>query len=188
MRSMNYFSLLWMETTPSYLIPWVLALALSVWNYLQLRRIETLKTSLQQRLTVHKLQFEKEFEVYKEIWSRLCQLGDILRLLRPQADYSEPGKSYDETIADRLRKAVVEGNKLIDLTEANRPFYGAEIYRLLTEMNRLVKVEIVDVKYRGDPKSTYWEDGATTIKNYLAKAEAISDAIRNRIGNMNEIQ
>jgi hypothetical protein len=184
---MNYFFLLWMQTIPSYLIPWVLALALSVWNYLQLRRIETLKNSLQQKLTVHKLQFEKEFEVYKEIWSQLYLLGDILQLLRPQADLSEPGKSYDETINSRLQKAVMEGNKLIDLTEANRPFYAAEIYRLLTEMNRLVKVEIIEVKFRGNPKATYWEEGAATIKNYLAKADAISDAIRSRIGNMNEI-
>ena len=169
------------------IIPWLLSIWLAVWNFFQLQKIEALKIDLQKRLNVHKLQFEKEFEIYKEVSHQLQILRDKISVLRPQADSHEPELTYEQVISKRLKEAIVEGNKLIDITESNRPFYSEEIYQQLKTINTLIRKEIIEVSYGDKTERQYWEEGKQTIKTYADLIEKVSDSIRKRIGNMNEI-
>jgi ribosomal protein L16 Arg81 hydroxylase len=165
----------------------IFSILLAVWNYFQLKKIENLKTELQKRLNVHKLQFEKEFEIYKELCVQLNKLRYNLAGLRPQADHYAKNMTYEEAISARIKEAAIEGRKLIDLTETNRPFYAEDIYQQLKEINKLIKFEIIEVTYGDKIEAEYWKEGIKTTEKYINLTEKIYDSIRKRIGNMNEI-
>ena len=178
------------ESSSSYLtiiLTWFATFGLAIWNFIQLRKIESVKTDLQKRLNIHKLQFEKEFEIYKEVSLQLNTLREKISILRPEADHYDPKFTYEETIAQRVREAIIEGNKLIDITEANRPFYAEEIYQKLKIINGLVRKEVIEVSYSDKTEEKYWKEGKQTIDTYVKLIGEISDSIRKRIGNMNEI-
>jgi hypothetical protein len=170
----------------SIIIPWVISFISIIWNYVQLKKIEKFKLELQKKLNVHKIQFEKEFEIYKEISYQLNILRDKISALRPIADRHDSNLTYEQVISKRLSEAVFEGNKLIDITEANRPFYSEDIYQQLKTINALIKKEIIDVSFE-EKTSEYWAEGKQTVVSYIALVEKMNDSIRRRIGNMNEI-
>jgi hypothetical protein len=133
---------------------------------------------------VHKIQFEKEFEIYKELWKKLYELRNKLFLLRPRVDRPDPSKSADEILEERYNNVTKIGREFIDITEENRPFYSEEIYIALNDVNRLVKDELLDVFLGDNRERKYWEQGEMTIKKYTDLIDEISVLIRKRIGNM----
>ena len=90
--------------------------------------LAALRTTITKELLVHQLQFQKEFEVYKELWVAalgLARAGSNFRMLQmgPQASPDEISLEIETSYA-RLRDAVFD----------NRPFYEPEVYEAAKAM------------------------------------------------------
>jgi hypothetical protein len=163
-------------------IPIFLTAILAIWNYFQQRKLQELKRISEKQLHIHRLQFDKEFEIYLEIWKELVELRDISIKLRPEADMQDPKLSYEEVIKQRLDKAIKIGNSIIQKVENNRPFYSSEIYESLNEVIKLVRTEITEVQFGDRFTKEYWEEGKINISKLLSTTDVVCEKIRNRIG------
>jgi hypothetical protein len=141
-------------------IPTILAVVSLGWNALQQYQIENIKTESLKSLHVHKLQFDKEFEIYKELWAKLVMLKVIVNTLRPQVDSSDPKKTYKETITERLSNAVVCFNETTLIVLHNKPFYPLEIFNLIEPLLKKCHKEFIEVEFKPDRTPTdYWDEG-----------------------------
>lgn len=87
-----------------------------------------MRTSSHKEVFVHRLQFEKEFAVYSELWRELLVLGRALsafRVLRVGT-----GKTHDEEV----QNVVTTYNAFKDRVYDHRPFYAPEIYDLAKDV------------------------------------------------------
>jgi len=86
--------------------------------------LQDLRTRGSKELFVHKLQFEKEFEVYKELWEKVLVLGRAGKNFRTLT--TGPSKSLEDVYND-FSDAHNVLNKLV---YGNRPFYAPKIFDL----------------------------------------------------------
>lgn len=165
-------------------IPILVTIGLAIWNLFQQIRLEDLKKEKEKQLHVHRLQFEKEFGIYNDLWTNLVDLRAIIALLRPELDSTEPGKTYEETIQARIVRALEIGNMTIDTIERNKPFYAKAIYDELGKIIKLIKTEIIEVRHGDRLTKKYWEDGQKNLNELVQLTDNVCEAIRNRIGNL----
>lgn len=163
-------------------IPLVLSIGLAIWNFFQQLKLQELKKSGEKQLHIHKLQFDKEFQIYSEIWSSLVELRDIAVKLRPEGDILNSEHTYETMINKRLETAVEIGNSIIKMVENNKPFYSKEVYDSLQEVIKLVRSEITEVQHGDKQSIEYWEKGINNIPKLLHSTEIVCKNIRNRIG------
>lgn len=87
-----------------------------------------LNTLSNKELLVHRLQFEKEFSIYLELWKELLRFGRALSHFRLLAFQSN--KSYEEQVQD----VITTYNAFKDRIYDHRPFYAPKIYDLTKEL------------------------------------------------------
>jgi hypothetical protein len=165
-------------------IPILISVGLAIWNFYQQIRITYLNREIEKQLHVHRIQFEKEFEIYKDIWSKLFDMRIIVEKLRPKFDFTEPGLTFEESVKLRLSKAVVIGNDIIDSVEKNKPFYSKKVYDSLDKIIKLTKKEVIEVQYGNKSTIEYWENGENNMEEILKLIDIICETIRDRIGNI----
>jgi len=86
--------------------------------------LEDLRTQENKELFVHQLQFEKEFEVYKQLWEKVLVLGRAGTHFRSLQ--MGPPKPREEVFGDFSNAH----NALNELVYFNRPFYAPKIFDL----------------------------------------------------------
>jgi hypothetical protein len=165
-------------------IPILISIILAFWNLFQQLKIETLRKEIEKQLLVHRLQFEKEFNIYNELWAKLVDLRAVITLLRPKVGTNEPGKNYDETVQIRLDKAIKIGNEVIEMVEKNKPFYAKAIYFELLKIIKIIRAEVIEVTHGDRRQQDYWVGGEKNIGELLPQIEVVCEAIRERIGNI----
>ena len=96
------------------------------------KQVETLLQDLRTRdskeLFVHRLQFEKEFELYKELWRAVLTLGRAGRHFRNVS--SRPFKPYEDIHSDFCEA----NNALSSLVYDNRPFYAPSVFDIAKDV------------------------------------------------------
>ena len=136
--------------------------------------LDELRTQSGKELFVHRLQFEKEFEVYLGLWKEVLRAGrasSAFRELRFESD-----KSRDEEIQD----VVDTYNRLKDRVYDYRPFYAPEIYDLLKSL--LAKIDAVRRNQRdARVAETQQEDTEKMLDEINNLVPKICDSIRTRI-------
>jgi len=86
--------------------------------------LQDLRTREGKELFVHQLQFEKEFEVYKELWEKVLVLGKAGKNFRSlQMGQLKP-------VEDAFNEFSDAHNVLNKLVYGNRPFYAPKIFDL----------------------------------------------------------
>ena len=83
-----------------------------------------LKTLSNKEVFVHRLQFEKEFSVYSDLWRELLVLGRALSAFRVLQNGT--GNTHKEDV----QKVVETSNNFKNRVYDHRPFYAPEIYDL----------------------------------------------------------
>lgn len=157
---------------------------LTVLNVRSNQKIEALKGEIEQKLFTHKLQFETEFNVYKEVWASLVELKIEVQSLRPVMDMSEEGKSYYETIVSRATKVNESGRQAIRLIQRSEPFYPSGVYtklvKVITLLNELV---ISSIPFADDSNSAkYWTEREGQLKIINKAIDDVGAEIRKRVG------
>jgi hypothetical protein len=147
------------------------------------REIEELRSELSHRSHISRMQFEKEFRIYEEVWAKLVDLRSATLRLRPMIDSIDPNESEEDR---RLRRLQTWGQAYDDYTrvvEVNRPFFSDEVYRHLDTLGQYAYGEGVDYQIL-DSKSMrqeYWKEARKNQKQIIEHIDVICEAIRKRI-------
>jgi hypothetical protein len=109
--------------------------------------VEVLKANLSKRATLHRLQAEKEFEVYSNIWDKAIQLKFACAELRPRIDTIDPDELPKDKWNRRYTQVRTTLAEFVRTIEQLRPFYSDELYRQLDNLGHEVWKEVLDFEY-----------------------------------------
>lgn len=92
-------------------------------------KIATLQSQLERELHMHKLTFEREFDILSNLWNALVDLRDS----RPEDPVllNTPEADREQQRSDQYRKFRERQLTLRGVFEKSRPFYPQEIYDLV---------------------------------------------------------
>lgn len=151
-----------------------------------LKELEEIKSSLFKEQFIHKLQFEKEFNIYEKLWANLIELKSLVGffpLHNALKTTEEPRKDIEGKMIIKLMDNI---NNVQRTIEDNRPFYSKEIYRNALKIVEITKTFFIPPE---DLVGKKFEHLSKLIESESQIYEIISDieqAIRKRIENIGE--
>lgn len=151
-----------------------------------LRTLESSRAESTKHVLVHRLQFEKEFSVYTELWAGLVELRRATLALRPVMDRYDPQEPEEVRKQRRMEPFVAAFNFLLNVNDKHRPFIADRVFRICDDLLGLARRESIDYVELSakEEQRRYWKDSEQNAKELVQKIDAICDAIRERIGNM----
>lgn len=144
---------------------------------------ERYKSKLEKKIYVHKLQFESEFTLYKDLWAKLINVITELRYL--VEDYKKLDENSEVEFKITYNLIVAKANGLNDIFTQNKPFYHNKIYILMIDMNKKVSTLMDNMKNTLDNNSRIAIDSKSyddLINSIVSVCELICQEIRGRIG------
>lgn len=117
------------------------------------KKIKKIESKLSKEKFIHELQFNKEFEIYLELWEKLVVLKEATDLILPMLDTVDPAKTKEEIAEERLinvRESYKEVQKII---ARRQPFYSKKVYessaKILSET--IKKALLYQYTFKGVP-------------------------------------
>lgn len=166
----------------TFWIPVIISIGALFWNFWQQKSIEKLKRENEKANLIHKVQFEKEFEIYNDLWGKLIDLRNHTGALRPQMDSYDPNQSEEERMKERLEKLNDSFNACLASFDKNKPFYPQDVYDKIEKALRLSRSEAIDYQHGDKHSREYWEDSKKNIDEMIDAMEKVCEIMRKRIG------
>ena len=116
-----------------------------------------LQAELDKGIHIHKVQFEKEFQSYEELWSKLVELRKVALSLRPLMDTVDPKETEDQRKTKRLTRFGDAIGDFIDAANKNRPFYSEDVFQSMDKLWNLAHSEAIEYKYLNPHDDSYWD-------------------------------
>lgn len=160
-------------------IPNTISVAAIVWSFMQSRIIERLKNEHAKQVLVSKLQFEKEFEVYKSTWTLLVELKSELRNFSPE--FYEIHKNNPSSRKDLVKSFGLKCTEIYNAVELAKPFFSIEIYELLQK--HILEVFKI-FQWNTDHNPSYTPENWDLLSNKIKTALLTTEAIRRRISSL----
>lgn len=144
--------------------------------------IETKKVENDNQKVVHSLQFEKEFEVYKELWPELMKLRNATYFLRPKVEIRKEGESEEDVKEKKWAEFQSSYYSCVMVFDHNKPFYPEDIYNEIEKVISTADSEITDFQYLPTFETGYYEEGKKNMDIIINSIDATCLLIRDRIG------
>lgn len=148
-------------------------------------QIESIKIQYTKQSLVHKLSFEKEFEILSELWKALVELRGATQSLRPIFDYTNPHETEEERKRNRIQPFAESFTNIGSIVDKNRPFYPQSIYDVLVEILTIARNEANEFLYTDTenqrPDRSYWDNALKNQQTIVEKIDQVCDLIRQRI-------
>jgi hypothetical protein len=149
-------------------------------------KMEELKHQHSQKQFVHKLQFETEFNAYKELWAKVCEWRKVFRRYQTEA------LSIDESLDGGFEKkrgiyhSTYESfQKLFDDMVIMKPFLYGEVHTEIESILRDYDKELQEyLGHKRHGMKPGWYDERTSILRRLDERfyNNLSEKIKARIG------
>jgi hypothetical protein len=151
-------------------------------------RLERLRSELQTRGHFNKLRYERELQLYEEIWPKLAALRQAALSLRPFLDMVDPQESEDARKQRRSAQYSEAHQAMTKVVEEKRPFFPPEIWKDVTELLKLCGTEAIQYKImeRQPDVLKYAENAQGNADGINARVNSICDAIRDRLGKFDD--
>jgi hypothetical protein len=136
---------------------------------------------------VHKIHFEKEFEILVNVWRSLADLTSTTLALRPVLDSIDPIKSEEERKLERLNNFSDSYMDFYEHVEKFRPFYPSDIYQTLLEISSIAQDEAYDYRLLSHLRSDrnyrkdYWEKAVKNSEKIINGIDKVCEDIRARV-------
>lgn len=144
------------------------------------KEVESVKTHYASQLHVSQIRYEKEFQILSDLSEKLVELRDAALSLRPTVDFVPQDEKEERQ--KRLIRFHEANRALYLVSEAKRPFYPEQVYRVLNEFSRIAWSEAVGYKNREfSHPIKYWEEAQKNAEAISTLANKTLDAIRDRI-------
>ena len=137
---------------------------------------------------VSKSRFDKEFEIYQELWDSLVDLKHTTLSLRPALDYVPQDKTKEELKLERLQKFTVANNTFVKKMQKYEPFYSIEVNKSLNLISKASRSEAVGFQYQNSNDHKYWEEQQKNEKQILDEIQNCCFLIKQRIDTLSVIE
>jgi len=148
------------------------------------KQLASLESQLGKKSTVHKLQFEKEFQLYGELWPALFDVKSK-SVITPTLDRKQKGQSSYDLYKNRYTEASDAFNKANKLFNNHRPFYHDDVSKITRNILGQCRGYIRDVgrMLSSEKDNPELFDKADELLEKLPEAiDEIEKAIKLRIG------
>lgn len=143
---------------------------------------ESKKMQGDKEVLIHKIQFEKEFTIYQELWKKLIDLKIFASLLRPEFEVVNGEQTDDERKKVRLEEFNLAFKECFNLYEKYKPFYSEEIYEEIRKTILIANREVIEYKRGKSYTDEYWDNAEKNIDEIVSSTDIICQKIRDRIG------
>ncbi|MFA5240062.1 MAG: hypothetical protein WC476_10210 [Phycisphaerae bacterium] len=154
------------------------------------KQLESLKSKLGKKNTVHKLQFEKEFQLYGKLWKALVDVRKKT-VITPTWDIMPKGKTPYDVYKERYEIAVEAFNKAKNLFEDHRPFYHDDVSKITKNLFSQCRGHIGDVgrmlNYENFNDELH-DEADKLLKKVPEAIDEIEKVIKVRIGLLQEAE
>jgi len=154
------------------------------------KQLESLKSKLQRKNTVHKLQFEKEFQLCEGLWKALVDVRKTA-VITPTLDIMPKDKSPYDVYRERYEIAVNAFNEAKNLFEDHRPFYHDDVSKITRDLLSQCRGYIGDVgrMFKSEHFDDELHDKADKLLKKVPEAiDEIEKVIKGRIGLLQEAE
>ena len=154
------------------------------------QRIASLQSKLQRKHTVHKLQFEKEFQLYGELWKALVDVRSTATIT-PFVDIMPKDQAHYDVYKGRFESAADAFNKANDLFKYHRPFYHDDVSKItedLLEQCRKHIRKVARVLSSGKFDDKLFDSADELFEKMTEAINKIEEAIKRRIGLLQEAE
>ena len=154
------------------------------------KQLESLKSNLGKKNTVHKLQFEKEFQLYGELWKELVDVRRSV-VITPTLDIMPEGKTLYDVYKDRFKNAVDAFNKAKNLFEDHRPFYHDDVSKITRDLLSQCRGYIGSVGQMLESENfdgELYDKADELLKKVPEAIDEIEKVIKGRIGLLQEAE
>ena len=148
------------------------------------KQLESLKTKLGKKNTVHKLQFEKEFQLYGELWKALVDVRKTA-VITPFIDTMPSDKSPYDVYKERYEIAADAFNKAKNLFEDHRPFYHDDVSKITRDLLHQCRGHVGSVGQMlnsGNFDEKLHDEADKLLEKVPEAIDEIEKAIKGRIG------
>ena len=148
-------------------------------------KLAHLEAELSKKHTIHKLQFEKEFSIYLDLWKALVRLRNASAALMPMSEFIDLGESQEQRKARKAKEFEDAYDDVVPLVEDQRPFFAPAVYeeasKLLSEA-WVQGMQVIRVFWNQEPQSRDYKAVKARVKDMSEVIEHIELSIRERIG------
>jgi hypothetical protein len=169
----------------TFIVAWIPSIILGFWNLYMQRNLKRLEEKNEKQIHVHKLQFEKEFNIYLNLWANLVQIRNESFGLRTEFFATTEGENYKSAINEKIETVSKLCRELIYQTQSNQPFFSEEVFSEIMTFIKLVRKEAFLASRGPKNDNDYWEEGDKFYDKISIPIENIQIAIRKRIRNLN---
>lgn len=173
---------------------WVLTNIMSLLNLLALivisifgknwinKKNEEIKSFYSKEQYIHRVQFEKEFNLYSELWKHVHQyksiINNIMSVLREKKD-----KSLIKSLKLNFKKLKRIGSEIVKIVDHYKPFFAEEVYE--KTLNLAKESEVLIGLYLL-PEKEFHDKEALELDKFDSIIDEIEQVIRKRIRNIGE--
>jgi hypothetical protein len=142
-----------------------------------------LQGELDKTVHAHRIQFETEFQILKEVWGKLALARTAMAEVRPHGDYVNPGETHEQRLAPRRVKLSGAYTAFMRAIDDHSPFYPEEIFRELQSALECTRHELNDTEVLPEPttRSQWFQEAETNMRQFGAHANKASELIRRRL-------
>lgn len=165
---------------------WVTALASGVVaSAFTLAMKHWLDVLAEKKQLAHRVQFEAEYQIYRELWPDIEALARRALELRPVLEYVDPKESNEDRRRRKIGAFVDAHNKAIHTFGDRRPFYADAVFEACKELRDVTYQEWGGYKLFEPGESQACLEKASEVADRIQdQTNAICDAIRKRIKEM----
>lgn len=151
---------------------------------------QLLQAEIDKTFLVTKVHFETEFQALKQVFAVLAEVRLQLPNLRPQMRIERSDETRENRIEDLHKTHGVLSDlddRLVSVSENQKPFYPSEIYAQVGECRQILRSELNDVVLATDDeqfKHEWYRKGVENQKLFLISYSKVSELIRNRISRL----
>ena len=173
---------------------WVLANIVSLLNLLALivisifgknwinKKNEEIKSLYSKEEYIHRVQFEKEFNLYSELWKHVHQYRSITKNFM-SALKEIKDKSSEKSAKLTLKKLMRIAGEIEKIVDHYKPFFAEEVYEktltLAKESEVLISLHLL-------PDKEFHDKEALELDKFDSIIDEIEQVIRKRIRNIGE--
>jgi hypothetical protein len=134
---------------------------------------------------VHRVQFETEFRLLTDIWSKVSLVRRTMLAVRPIVSTAPPDQTDDqrrEAFLKRRSAFTVAKNDLMAAVDDHSPFYSAGVFEPLDRLLHVAAAEALDLET--DPnifESDWYDRGKRHTDEMTEVVSQVSSAIRTRL-------
>jgi len=151
--------------------------------------VRRLQAALDRTVLVHRVQFETEFTILRDIWAKVAAVRASMGLVRPMMDLVPRGETPEQREAREHERFVAfngDFNELIRAVDHQTPFIPREIYERLETLIQIARAEASEVTVEGPDRerlgiTDWFKRGRENYQQFCAEASQVSNLIRARL-------